>query len=477
MRSPARASLAAIALLGVAYAVVSRVVFRGFPFSGDEYSIFLQSEIFALGRLSVPAPPHAALFSFDHVLTLGRIRSKYPPGTAALLTPGMLAGVPWLVMPLSGVVTLALMRHTTAFLFNHRAALATVVVLGVSPMFVFEASTFYSHAPLVMWLALALAATARFSREERLLWPAIAGGAVGCAFLTRPIDAVVFAVPLTVFGLRSAKAIACAAAAGLPAVALMLLYQRAQFGGALVDGYAAYAPEFRAIYGAITAQAPLRWHHVVDVEQLSHHLLSIKALALDWAFPGAVVLFVVGAVSVGRAGPHLRPFRNLAVAWLLVAMVAFFAMISFDDDGPLPRYLSPLLVPLAFLAGPGWIALADGVGSVVGARAVRGLAVLGIALGMGAFAQNLDKRLPLLWTREGLYREVDAQGLHDAVVVVRAEYPTRYTRSGPGYDGPVLYVRPGLATLSELASWFPGRTIYEAIEGRPWSLHAMAPAP
>jgi len=78
--------------------------------------------------------------------------------------------------------------------------------------------------------------------------------------------------------------------------------------------------------------------------------------------------------------------------------------------------------------------------------------------------------------REGLFDEVEARGLHDAVVVVHAEYPTRYTRNGSTFDGSVLYVRSGIATDAEIASWFPGRTIYEATEGRTWSIRPVVPA-
>jgi hypothetical protein len=74
-----------------------------------------------------------------------------------------------------------------------------------------------------------------------------------------------------------------------------------------------------------------------------------------------------------------------------------------------------------------------------------------------------------------LAREVSARGLHDAVVVVHAQFPSRYTRNGPTFDSPVLYVRSGVASDAEIATWFPGRTVYEATEGRPWSIRPVVP--
>ena len=62
------------------------------------------------------------------------------------------------------------------------------------------------------------------------------------------------------------------------------------------------------------------------------------------------------------------------------------------------------------------------------------------------------------------------------MVVVHAEFPSRYTRNGPTFDGSVLYVRAGVATDAQIAAWFPGRTLYEAHEGRPWTIRPVVPA-
>jgi hypothetical protein len=87
---------------------------------------------------------------------------------------------------------------------------------------------------------------------------------------------------------------------------------------------------------------------------------------------------------------------------------------------------------------------------------------------LGAF---LYGRTPEIGVREGLSNAVAEKGIADGVVVVRAEYPTRYARNGPFFDRPVLYVSaPGGTTLDEVAAAFPGRPLYEAREGRPWSV-------
>src|SRR5580693_9109330 len=100
---------ALVAGLGVFYAVLARVGFHGFAYSGDEYSYLLQAELFARGVLHAPTPGHAELLRVDHVILEPWVCSKYPPGTSALLALGVRCGAPWLVTPVEAVVALTAM--------------------------------------------------------------------------------------------------------------------------------------------------------------------------------------------------------------------------------------------------------------------------------------------------------------------------------------------------------------------------------
>jgi hypothetical protein len=142
----------------------------------------------------------------------------------------------------------------------------------------------------------------------------------------------------------------------------------------------------------------------------------------------------------------------------------------------MPRYLSSLVIPVAILAGPGWNMVSEVLTPRIGEAWVRAIASSGVVLGALGFAAFLDTRVPALLVRDGLYREVEDRGLHDAIVMVRAEFPTRYLRNGPYFEGSVLYVRPDQASPETLAAWFPGRVIYEAREGRAWTLRRLVPS-
>jgi hypothetical protein len=367
-----------------------------------------------------------------------------------------------------GVVTLLATAIGAKRVLGDRDALISVAMLGAAPLFAFQAASFYAHTATTMWLAIALAGIAIWSEDGRD-WPLpLAGMAIGCALLTRPLDAVLFSVALlSLWSLRVVVGVGLGAA---PFGALSLLYNRAQFGSPFRDGYRAYSATMGSIYGPREMVRPVSLSHLVDGEQIYNHLDILRGLVVDWTVPGTALLALLGWVAL-RDVPRTRAVRRfLAVLTVLFALVLF---VSFGgpDDGARPRYLSTLLLPLAWFAGPGWRSVAEFLRKRLGgglARSVVVAAWLLAPLELGAF---LYVRTPQLWIREGLAQAVEAAGIERATIVVLAEYPSRYTRNGPFFDRAVLYVSPQLATdLDEIAQVFPGRPVYEAHEGKKWSL-------
>ncbi len=465
-RSGLRAAVAILAL-GALYAGLARAALHGFPFSGDEYSYFLQGELFERLRLHGVAPAAARLFWVDHVIVDGVVSSKYPPGTSALLALGMRAGVPWLVTPIEGMVTLALVFATARAELGERAAWVSLVALGAAPLFLFSSASFYSLTLTTMWLAAAFAALSAWNRTGRT-WPlVVVGAALGCAFLTRPFDALVFGCALLV--LRSPKVIAVVAAGGLPFLGAHFAYQAAQFGSALRSGYAAYEVEFRATYGN-SAASNFTLGHFLDPEQQFYHLDIVRGLVVDWALFGTALLVVLGARAIGRDHPARR-LRDVAVAIVVILLTSLLPMMADPDDGPRSRYLSTTLLSVAFLAGPGWESAREALAARLGERWTRAIAAIAVALAPVQVGNYLVQRLPLQWVREGLYEAVAKQGIADGVVIVRAEHPTRYARNGPFFDRPVLYLSaPATMSVDEVAERFAGRPVYEAFEGRAWTV-------
>ena len=463
-----------IALAGVVYAAVARLALHGFPYSGDEYSMLLQAELFARALLHAPVPANAALFRVDHVILDDFVRSKYPPGASALLAVGVRAGAAWLVTPIEGALTLCLVWSTARRELGVRAAFVSLVVLGAAPLFIFQAATFYSHTATTMWLALAFAAVSMWTRSSRDGWLLLAGAAVGAAFVTRPVDALFFGIAL--FALRSWRVVGLVVLGALPFAVLHVAYQAAQFGSPFADGYHAYEPTFGAIYGASTAVHPLSFRNLFSAEEQFHHLDLARALVAEWTVAGSVVVALFGQRALGPSHPARR-MRNVAVLLVLVTLVGLLPMVADPDDGARPRYLSTVLLSIAFLSGAGWLVVRDLLAIHLGPRLTRVVVVAALVfvpVQIGAF---FIQRLPLLWQREGLYRAVEKQGIKEGVVVIRARYPTRYARNGAFFDRPVLYLSaPPEMRVEEVRARFPGRPIYVATEGPEWAI-ALRAAP
>jgi hypothetical protein len=341
-----------------------------------------------------------------------------------------------------------------------------IVVLGLSPLFAFQAASYFAHTATTMWLALAFATTSLWLRTGAAAWPVLGGAAIGCAFLTRPADAAYFGAALVV--LRSPRLIGLTALGVAPFLFAHLAYQAAQFGSPFADGYHAYEPTFRAIYGGDTAGHPLSLFYLIDPKQQANHLDVIRSFVMDWTVPGTVLVAVVGAYSIGKDHPA-RSVRDFAIAIAAFPLAMFLVSIADPDDAARPRYLSSALLSVAFLFHPGWEAASAALRSLIGGRATRITAVAALVGGPVQVGSFLAHRIPEINVRAGLFDAVEAQNIEDGIVVIRAEYPTRYARNGPFFDRRVLYVSaPADMSVEQVAVLYPHRAVYEATEGRRW---------
>ena len=471
--SSAATKTAVLLFLGfwVLYACVARYVLDAFPFAGDEYSVALQAKLFARGMLKVAAPAHIEWLGVDHTLIDTWVRSKYPPGAAALLSLGERVGAVWVVNPILGVGALAVVWSTIRDVLGEKSALVGLVALGLAPLFAFHAASFYSHTAATLFLSIAFAMVAAWLQRPVPRGGSglfvLCGAALGCAFLVRPFDALLFGVAMV--SLRSVRAILVTAASALPFVGLNLLYQKAQYGSLFSDGYSLYAPQLGLIYGPQAAAPMLSLACFLNPLQHWFHLDVARAFIVDWTVPGTALVALLGAYSISKSHPA-RPMRTFCIALIAVFVAALLVTTSDPDDGARPRYLSTILVPVAFLAAAGYEPACRALEARFGRRVQRIIVVVTMLFGLGQFVAFLQYRVPLVWKREGVFQAAKEHGLHDAVVVVRAKFPTQYARNGPWFDGVLYLSAPPSTTVDEVAAAYPGRQVWEAFEGEIWRL-------
>lgn len=175
----------------VVAALLSWFVFESIPHIQDSISYLFQAKYFSAGHLYLPAPPDAASFKVSHVVNDGIKWYGYgTPGWPAILSLGVLAGVPWLVNPLLGGLTILLTHLFITRLYNRQFAHIVVLMLSVSPWFLFMSASYLTHPLTIVWGLLALLAIEKERESGKGLWGAVAGVCLGALFLTRSLDGI-----------------------------------------------------------------------------------------------------------------------------------------------------------------------------------------------------------------------------------------------------------------------------------------------
>jgi hypothetical protein len=157
----------------------------------------------AAGRLSNPAPYSPELFAFNYVVHEGgRAFGSFPPGWPLALALGLFLRLPlWLVNPLLGTWTVGLVWALGARLYGPRAGVAAACLVLISPFFLFNAASYFSHT---FCGAVLLAAAWLAARDDRSpAWvPLLVGALIGWAVMARYFTGAVCAVPIALWLLR-----------------------------------------------------------------------------------------------------------------------------------------------------------------------------------------------------------------------------------------------------------------------------------
>lgn len=362
----------------------------------DEASYLLQARLFASLRAAAASPPIPEFFEQFHVLVHPVFASKYPPGHALALVPGVWLGAPGLMPVAMTGLTAALLVSLVRRFTNPWIALLTWALWMLSwgtlrfrPTYMSEVTT--GLLWLVAWWALL-----RWRDTGRRGWLLAMAAAVGWGAITRPVTMLAFAIPVAVVVLvvvareRRWRDLVLALAVGTAFVALLPLWNarttgdwksmswslygkqytpwdRVGFGWdstppqrALPADRARFADDYREVQ---TAHAPAILPRVLR-ERVLVVWRSVLPGWRAWLSPFAVVGLV--ALAFGALGVSgqvaLATSALLFLAYLPYAHVASWSIYYLEAEW---------LIPLAAAVGVWW--LASLLGSIRDARR-RGLA-------------------------------------------------------------------------------------------------------
>jgi hypothetical protein len=165
----------------------------------DEFMFRLQTVMLAHGRLWMPAHPLADFFESFYVLVKPVYAAIYYPGTAIVYTPGVWLGLKFWVIPLvlSGSV-IGFTYRIVAELVDGAVGCIAALMLLATPEFRRIAIMNMGQPPALVLGLLLILLWLHWRRSPSWLATFFIGLCTGLCAITRPIDAICFALPVGV---------------------------------------------------------------------------------------------------------------------------------------------------------------------------------------------------------------------------------------------------------------------------------------
>lgn len=219
---------------------------EGIPKGGDEAAYYFQSKIYASGHLAAPVPDvndPKAYFPFRHfVFRENMWFIVYTPLHSLLMAPFTAAGAAPLLGPLEGLLSLLGIFLLIRFWTGEAMARISVILLLLSPFFLFMTTTFMAHNSNLLLITWSLYLISRRAKGASAAFGFTGGFLIGLAFATKPYPVLVwlFFIPLAVIvGCRDRwfRILAPVAAAAAIPFTLFLLSNNYYTGNPLHAGY------------------------------------------------------------------------------------------------------------------------------------------------------------------------------------------------------------------------------------------------
>lgn len=168
-----------------------------FPKTHDDCSYAIGMQMLARGQLWMPALPLGDFFDSFYILVKPVYCSIYFPGTALIFTPTVWLRLPTWVMPaiVSGLAAMVLYLVISE-LIDVPAGLLSALLLVSLTWFRTYSVLLTSQSPMLLLGLLIVWTWLRWRRSRDWRWALALGVCAGWAAITRPVDALCFAIPV-----------------------------------------------------------------------------------------------------------------------------------------------------------------------------------------------------------------------------------------------------------------------------------------
>ncbi len=252
-----RVGIAALSVLGGI--VVFLIAHDLLPYlsSNHDEGVYLQQAAMLLeGNLWLTSVVPDAVRPWFFVQDGQRLYPKYTPVAALMYAPGVMVGMPRIILGLIAAGNIALVGTLASEVFDRQTGILAAGFALITPFFLFISATFMAYAPTTLLNLLFALGYVRMFRRESKRYAVLAGIAIGLAFFSRSYTAVLFAFPFVVhaatvvgqdlyqrsFWTPTIQREAIIGVLGIVGVGVALAYNHVMTGDALVFPYQAFAP-------------------------------------------------------------------------------------------------------------------------------------------------------------------------------------------------------------------------------------------
>ena len=252
--SPQSAARIAVAIAIVAAIYLVLTAFSQdrdlFPKTEDENSYLLGMQMLARGRLWMRALPLPDFFDSFYILTRPVYCSIYFPGTAIMFVPTIWMHWPsWLMPAMAGGAIVGLTYRVFTELMDGVAGLLGALLIVSLTWFRTYSILLTSHLPMLLLGLLMIWAWLRWRRHQNFAWVLVIGALAGWAAITRPVDALAYAIPVGVAMALAArqrlKTAALLLLGALPFLSVQLFFDAGVTGNAFKTPYTQYLDHYQ----------------------------------------------------------------------------------------------------------------------------------------------------------------------------------------------------------------------------------------
>ncbi len=294
-------------LLFICLNIIAIFAYHRLP-QGDAIGLSFQAKIFALGKLSVPAPPFPEFFMpFRVHVQNGNWFSFYPPGHALLLSIGYVLKVPWLIGPILGTCTFIIIYLIALRQYGREVALLTSGFALLSPFFLFLNASYDFHISSLFITSLSLYLVLIIDRNQNFIYGLLLGFILGFGFLSRPYTIFLISVVILIyFIITNPRPLIFMAIGVLPLIIVQLLYNKLLLDDFFAMPYrvspAFHGIGFSATYGGVTFN--IAGHTPVKAMiNLAYNLFTLSLQLFGW--PLLSLLFFLASFFLKKDRFHL----------------------------------------------------------------------------------------------------------------------------------------------------------------------------